>query len=706
MNIIEFLQKKHNIILNEQQQKGVLCLDKNTLLLAVPGSGKTTVLVSRIANLMVNYQINNKQILTLTYSRETAKDMKRRFEYLFSTLALQSPSFKTIHSFCLSVLRYYSQAKNRPMPKLITDSDNNGLKTRLLRELYMHFNEEYLTDDLLETLDRLISYSKNMMLTMEQLTDHENEIRSFQKIYIEYEQYKKQNKLIDYDDMLTLTYEIFIRFPDILNVFQFHYQYINVDEAQDTSLIQHKIIQMLAKNSMIFMVGDEDQSIYSFRGAFPKALLDFDKLYQNSSIIKMEQNFRSNFDIVSHANDFIKQNQQRYQKEMFCNNSNHASIQVVNLRDYADQYKKIIQYIHEYSQNKTLAVVYRNNESAIPLIDLFYRNDIHFYIKEHKLTYFSSFVVRDIISYMLLARNGCDLKAFKQIYYKLGLSKGIYEHVERKLCDFDSVFLCVASIQAISDGRRNQMKYYHSAFQRLYKMPPKKAIAFIMDALGYENYIENRLNDGFTKTNAYQKISTAIHLAEDIDTIESYVDKLNDLQIQINDQINIDSKANITLTTLHSSKGLEFDTVIMLDMIKDIIPSSDAVVNQVNGQLDEIENETRLFYVGVTRAKKKLIFYRSHFLNDVVAYPSRFIERFVNGVPLHTKKDQKKKSILKIEAPNIIGKMVMHSTFGKGIVESQNDDIITIVFQTKGVKNLSYTACINAGLLELTNKER
>ncbi len=245
------------------------------------------------------------------------------------------------------------------------------------------------------------------------------------------------------------------------------------------------------------------------------------------------------------------------------------------------------------------------------------------------------------------------------------------------------------------------MKFYQSGFKRLLQMSPTKALDYIQDELGYQYYLQNRLNDGFTKTNAFQKLNTAIYLAQNGKTLYDFLDKLDELQDSFQQHKNIDKHANIVLTTLHSSKGLEFDTVIMLDIIKDIIPTSDAVNNQLLGQLDEIENETRLFYVGVTRTKEKLILFKSYKMNDCVTAPSRFIDRFVNGSPLSLIKSESRKEIKQIIAPNIVGKAIHHQVFGDGIVESQNKDILTISFQKSGEKSLSYSACMIADLITI-----
>lgn len=625
MNIIEFLSTVHKIFLNDSQQKGVLSIEQNTLLLAVPGSGKTTVLVSRIANLLINHGVKSDTMLTLTYSKETARDMTVRYNQLFHMLSSLKPEFRTIHSFCLMVMKYYAHTKKRIMPKLILNSTSGQAKVQLLRHLYQKYNQEYLNDDTLDTLNQKMCYVKNMMLTPEQIEECSNEVDSFSEIYNDYELYKKQNKLMDFDDMLTYTYDIFVKQPTILQAFQKKYHYINVDEAQDTSLVQHKIIELLSKNSSIFMVGDEDQSIYSFRGAYPKALLQFSENYKDANVIKMEQNFRSNSDIVAVANRFIKQNKQRYPKEMYCTNTNKSSIEIVKLKDFNEQYEYILNCILKNPIKKSIGIIYRNNESAIPLIDLFYKRNMEFYIKDHTQSYFTSFVLRDIVSFLRLTINSCDIESFQQIYYKLGISKNTFELVERNIQDFEDVFSCTIAMSNPSTYRIEQLKFYKSAMKRLTNMRPEKGIASIMDSLGYQNFIENRLGEGFSKTNAYQKINTAICLAKGVESIPIYLDKLSKLSIAFGEGKNVNAMSQINLSTLHSCKGFEYDTVFLLDIIKDVIPSSDAVGDMLDGDFEPIENETRLFYVGLTRAKTKLILFQSRMLNGAITLPSRFI---------------------------------------------------------------------------------
>lgn len=632
MEIDNFLQTQHNIILNKQQKQAVNCVVGHTLLLAVPGSGKTTVLVSRIANLILNHSVDPKNILTITFSRETAKDMNKRFSKLFASEMKSLPEFHTIHSFCYNVMIFYSKVKNRKMPLLFSQAGKS--QKQLLREIYHSITKMYLSDDLLDNIILNICFAKNKMISTQKLKKIDDEINNFTKIFSEYEKYKKENSLIDYDDMLVYTYQILIKLPKIFDYISKKYSHINIDEAQDTSLVQHKIIKLLSKNATVFMVGDEDQSIYSFRGASPEQLLDFSKNYENAKIIKMEQNFRSNKDIVVQSNFFIKQNKKRYPKEMFCENENKNSIAILKLVDYNRQYENVVEFVKKYSETQTIGILYRNNDTAIPLINEFNKEKIGFYLKEQNSTFFTSYVIKDIFAFIALSKNGKNIDAFKQIYYKCGLNKLALEFVQKNIDDFNNVFRCASKFLGLKDFQQQQMRCYSSSIALVHKLSPKNAIDFICSELGYDKYIHNMMKDGFSKTNVKQKLNTLRCLANDVKTFDEYEKNLENLYKSMKNNTYSNQKSNVILSTLHSAKGQEFDRVILLDMIKDVIPTADALDEEKMGNSKDIENETRLFYVGITRAKTSLTIYTSKMLCGRVVYPSKFITRFENGKQL------------------------------------------------------------------------
>lgn len=686
MDIVGYLAQKHHIFLTDQQKQGVLSNSQNTLLLAVPGSGKTTVLTSRIADALANRGIPAERILTLTFSRETAQDMKRRFETLFSSLVPKTPRFSTIHSFCLSVLREYSRRYRRAMPRLILEE--NGLHSRILRELYRRYNGESLAEDSLDTLDGLIGRAKNLLLSREELRKQVWEISHFPDILADYETFKRENGWMDYDDMLTLCLEIFEKCPPVLKSVQQKFDEIYLDEAQDISLVQHRILSLVSRNSRMFMVGDEDQSIYGFRGAYPQALLSFSELYKNTSVIKMERNFRSHSDIIQAANGFIGQNRQRYAKNMYGGQEESRSMEWVRLSDYREQYSAVIHILKETDPSRKTAVLYRNNESALPLIDLLHRAGISYYRKEERFSFFFSGVIQDLEAYVRLAGDPCDLEAFSRIYYKLGCSRGVYDAVRERLREYGGVFDAVLSLTSLKPYRRKMIESYAAVFPRILKTSPGEALRIIRRDLGYDNYMERRLSDSSAYSALRQKLNIALLLAEGERDMNAFLEKLSRLQKSIEKGELFDPDSKIILSTFHSAKGMEFDTVILLDTVEGVLPAGNP------GNREIYEEEVRLFYVGVTRARDRLVLFRANQWNGETARPSPFLDQLQGKKGMSSERTDK-------ELPDLTGKRVYHVVFGEGNVLSQTGDKAVVEFRTLGKKELSLPICLENGILRV-----
>lgn len=693
MQIVEYLKSMHNISLNEQQVQAIYANNKNVLLLAVPGSGKTTVLVGRIAYLILEKNINPNNILTLTFSRESAKDMKARFESLFSNIVCTIPKFSTIHSFCYTVLKEYSKMYNKTMPQLIDGNTNLRInKSIMLRQIYKQVKQEYLTDDMLENIANDISYYKNMMLNKDNYDKHIDSDESFIEIIEEYERIKKEHKLMDYDDILIYALDLLKKLPKLLNIFKARYKYINLDEAQDTSKIQYHLLDLFSDDAKFFIVGDEDQCIYMFRGAYPDGLLNFSKNYNDTKVLKIEQNYRSNSDIVKKANDFIKINKNRYSKEMFTLNKKVDSIELVELSDYNKQYKRVINDITRLAKNKTVGILYRNNESAIPLIDRLMDNKIDYYIKEKSIKFFSSSVVRDIFAYFTLAYEPKNIDAFEKIYYKCKCNKSILIFVKHRINDFESVFQAGANCPDISEYQVKYLQQCHRIITKLKDKMPFYAIQKIENDLGYKQYLHMRVKRGINPLNHILKLNILKSLAKRHKTIKDFVQ--SSLILEENIANSKDNNSNIMLTSIHSSKGLEFDIVYFIDFIDSIIPTISAIESASEDVFDEMESEARLFYVALTRAKEKVVIYTSKFCNDEYVVKSRFITRIQDKAKIKEKQKNKEKIKLK-------GKIINHSKFGEGVILTDSiNGIFKVQFKNFGQKHLSYDFCIENGELK------
>lgn len=685
MDILNFLSQK-NINLNIQQRDAIITDDENILLLAVPGSGKTTVLVSKIAHLILNNNVKPDEILTLTFSRESAKDMKHRFEYLFKSIIDNVPKFSTIHSFCYDILKEYSSMYNRQMPRLL-ESCKNMSKSKILKSIYFSVNEEHVAEDELENLINDIGYYKNMMLNEKNYTEYLDTTQNFTQIMSEYDRIKKEYSLMDFDDMLLFAYDILRKRPKLLDIIKNKYKYINVDEAQDTSKIQFEILKLFAGFSKFFVVGDEDQCIYMFRGAYPQGLLNFTHEFKNTKILKIEHNYRSNKDIIKKANEFITINKNRYQKQMIPSNDRTNSIEIINLDDYNKQYEKIYDAVKNLEHDKTVGILYRNNESAIPIVDLFKRKDISYYIKERNLKFFSSMVVRDIMAFFTLAYNPKDIDAFEKIYYKCKCSKTVFLYAKYKIDKYESVFLACADCPNISSYLTKYFLKCHNIITTLKSKTAYSAILKIESELGYKEYLNMQTKKGLNPLNPLLKLNILKTLAKNYNSLEGFANNMCILEKSFSS--NDKKESNITLSSIHSSKGLEFDVVFLVDFIESIIPTPSAIDTFSEGYVDEMESEARLFYVAFTRAKEKIIIYKSKFCNDEYVVKSRFITR-IEDKPTQKNHENNKNKFIKLN-----GKTINHSKFGYGIITSDvENDVFKAYFKNIGEKTLSYSICI------------
>ena len=687
--ILEYLKEQFHLSFTQQQLQAIETIDGPVLLLAVPGAGKTTVMVSRIASMIYEHGIAPSSILTITFSKAGARDMRRRYEGLFGQLEKETPLFCTIHSFCYQVVGSYCQATGGVAPRLIEARE----RSMALREIYQRINQEFLSEDLEEEMVSNLSFIKNAMLRQEDVEQNEKQpaekrvletqIKNLWSIYKAYSNFKRDNGLMDFDDMLSYTLTILKKYPQILEYYQDRYPYLCVDEAQDTSKLQHAVIGLLAQKSQnLFLVGDEDQSIYRFRGACPENLLEFPKQYPKAKLLKMEENFRSTGEIVEHANRFISFNKQRYPKNMFTHNERGGPIEVKKLHDFADQYHAAIEaYLAEPG---TTAFIYRNNLSAVPIADILDRNDVDFYIKEHKARLKNNYVVSDVLAFFSLSFDPNDFAAFSRIFYKTSscLKRNMLSRIPQgPLMEGESYF---DRMVTLCDENQNtgKIRYISMMVEQLHKMDPVKAMECILYQIGYLGYLEFTSGAGYSMQ--AQKLNILMSLASRVSTVEQFLDRIDELD-EIVVQHAQRPQARLTLTTAHSAKGLEFDTVVLLDCMDDIFPAHSAVEKWKLGMEEEMEEEARLFYVACTRARKRLVLPYANFSANTPAVPSRFLSRLME--PEQKEEEQAKADGIRLYP----GLMIEHKNFGRGQVVSVNRErgTFTAFFGKNGTRTLT-----------------
>lgn len=593
MDYHTFCQKFNICGLNEQQEAAVRRVNGATLLLAVPGSGKTTVIVARTGYLMSVAGVKPENILTITYTRAAAKEMKERFIKKFAPERI--PAFSTINSFCLSVINTCAKEKYIHVPKLVPNNES------IVRAIAAKMLPEYPSDSQVRSLAQKVCKVKNKLMTFQEIEAIEENSLDFSAFYQAYKLYMSEHDLMDFDDQLLMANDLLDEYPDILQRAHEKFRYVSVDEAQDTSYVQHLIVQKLVgRNGNIFMVGDEDQSIYGFRGAYPAALLDFQSNYNEPCILRMETNYRSDRNIVSAANQFIKLNTRRLDKNMRAQSQKDGAIVVTCIDRMEQQAELLLERIRNQKPDESLAILYRNNDSAIPLINLLQMNGIQVQTRDATGTFMTNYVIRDLLDFMLLALNPADTTAFGHLYYKMGLymkgvtAKRIIEAVEEGECR--NVFSAAMKF-AGGKGYAWKIECLPRDFSDLAKKKPAEAIDYILFMLDYwSNWLTKKIDAGASEQFISLRISILKMVAEKYSTIPDFLAALKNIT-----EYKGCEDSNVTVTTIHSSKGLEFDKVILIDMVSGIIPG-----DSDDRDAEDDEEDARAFYVGATRARHEL----------------------------------------------------------------------------------------------------
>ena len=703
MTYEEFIEKFH-ISLTPQQLAAVRSISNPTLLLAVPGSGKTSVLVTRLGYMIHCCGIEPEYILTVTYTVAATRDMQKRFAMIFGEELADRLEFRTINGICAKIIGYYGYLAGKKAFELITDE---GFKTRLLSEIYLSICRDYPTESDLKSISTLITYCKNMMLTEEEMVElgktQNPPMPKFLEIYQAYSMELRRRSLMDYDDQMVYAFAMLRKSPQVLAHFQDVYRYICVDEAQDTSRIQHSILSLLAgRYENLFMVGDEDQSIYGFRAAYPEALLSFEQDHPGAQVLLLEENFRSNAKIVTAADGFIRKNVYRHDKTMIPSKANGEDIGEISLKNRKDQYT-FLAGVAAGTKEET-AVLYRDNESILPLVDLLERRGIPYRMKNADLTFFSHRVVLDIQDIIGFALEPWSTELFMKVYYKIGTYMNKKAAMEACSCSLEretDVLDAALTYLELPEGTRKSVKSMQTHLSNLQNERADKALYRIVNFMGYGAYLE-RMHIRDTKIPILEAI------ASNEPDVGRFLMRLQELaQVIREKEQGPDGK--VILSTIHSSKGLEYDTVYLLDVIDGVFPEQVITGGKSANETDKklYEEERRLFYVGVTRAKERLFLMRTGekatFLDELTGRETK--ESSPKQVhTLHKKggsaKKQKAFSYHNRKQKRIVTESeyldkkeelqttgyVKHKIYGEGRVEAMEGDALTIAFAAKTTK--------------------
>ena len=660
---------------NREQEEAITHKGGPLMVLAGPGSGKTLVITYRVKWLIENAGVHPSNILVITFTRAAAEEMKKRF-FMFDGMANTPVTFGTFHSIFFMILRY---AYRYTAANIIRED----VKRRYIKE--MTENMELEIEDENEFLSGIIneiSYVKGEMMSLSYYHSNNCSDELFAQIYEGYEKRLREENLIDFDDMLVFCYELLKEREDIRTLWQNKFQHILIDEFQDINKVQYEIIRMLAgKGDHLFIVGDDDQSIYRFRGARPEIMLGFEKDYPEAKKVILNTNYRCSEEIVEGAEHLISHNTKRFPKNMQAARGSKVPITFRNLKDAGEECTDILKGIRFYYKKgiplEDMAVIFRTNTQPRLLVGRLMEYNIPFQMRDVIPNIFDHWIARNILTYIKLAMGNRDRKLFLQVMNRPK------RYISRSMITEPQVDLKKLKQQTF--GKKCLYEKIDKLEMDLYllrKMEPYAAIQYIRNGIGYEDYMNEyaqfrRMNpdDLEEVLNQIQESAKEYHSFEEwFAYIESYGEELRK-QMEAGRQ----QKSGVTLTTMHSSKGLEYEVVFVMDINEGVTPHKKAVKEA------DLEEERRLFYVAVTRAKTYLFLYSVKELYQKDAQISRYI-----GELRYDKKEFQK------------GKRVIHKNIGKGTVLELKEDKIKIKFDnSKKPRLFSIKYLMEQGLLEL-----
>lgn len=611
--------------LNHAQTEAVAHNKGPCMVLAGPGSGKTLTIAKRIEYLIMKHKVRPEEILVITFTKYAAWEMKNR------TRSICGPSsyavtFGTFHGIYYGILKW---AYRLNQSNLLSDEE----KYRILREILpgIDWDQEPEADeekDYLQELAIEIGNVKNNCMDIEEYEPVKYTTEKFRKLYRTYEETKKKYRKIDFEDMLIQCRDLFMKRPDILKKWQEKFQYILVDEFQDVNQAQYDVVRMLAApQDNLFVVGDDDQSVYGFRGAKPGIMKEFMKDYTKARQILLDVNYRSSGYIVKGALRVIGNNKIRFEKKIEAFRKPDETVHVQEVKDPVQEAEYVLERIREYREKGVsyteMAVLYRTNVDARAMSELMTEYQIPFVMKEHLNNIYEHFIALDMISYLRLSQGEYDRKYFLQIANRpnryltresMKTGNVSYESLRRYYRDKDWMV-----------DRIDQLEW---DMKMICDKTPYAAIQYIRKRMGYDEFLKEYA--------AYRKISSEDLFAvlEEIwqnskgyGTIKEWFEHIESYGKMLKEQNKKNGeKEGVNLMTMHAAKGLEFDTVFVIETNEGSCPYKKATANE------EIEEERRLFYVAMTRAKRKLVISYVKEKNGKDLLPSRFVSELLLNV--------------------------------------------------------------------------
>lgn len=659
---------------NEEQKKAITHGEGPAMILAGPGSGKTLVITWRIKWLIEQAGVNPSNILVITFTRAAAQEMKKRFQQ-FKECGDAPVMFGTFHSVFFMILRYaYRYTGNN----IIKEEKKRGLIREMIDELELDIEDE---NDFITGLLNEISYVKGEMISLPLYHSTNCSDDIFVKIYDGYEKRLRENQFLDYDDMLVFCYELLRDREDIRRLWQKRFQYILIDEFQDINRIQYEIVKMLTgERKNLFIVGDDDQSIYRFRGARPEIMLSFDRDFPGVKKIALGINYRCSQEIVESASRLISHNTKRFEKNLTADRGAKVPVVYRQFQTVSEECSDIIGGIRFYQQKgvapEDMAVIFRTNTQPRLLVGRLMEYNIPFQMRDVIPNIFEHWIAKNIIAYLRLASGERDRAIFLQVMNRPK------RYIGRKMLPDAQVDFEALKRQTF--GKRWLYEKIDKLEMDLYllrKMEPYAAITYIRNGIGYEDYLAEyaqfrkmNLEDLLEVLDQIQETAKECHSFEEwFGYIDSYGEELQK-QMEAGKR---EDKKGVTLTTMHSSKGLEYEVVFIMDINEGVTPHKKAVKEA------DLEEERRLMYVALTRAKTYLFLYSVKELFQKEAKVSRYIGEIRSDPELYRE-----------------GARVRHRNFGPGTVLGAGDGKVRIKFDNhRKIRTFSVAYLSQEGLL-------
>ncbi|WP_261180674.1 ATP-dependent helicase [Anaerobacillus sp. CMMVII] len=618
-----------NYQLDESQWDAVSTTEGPLLVLAGAGSGKTRVLTSRTAYMLTEKAIAANRLLLVTFTTKAAKEMKNRMRFFkdISKTDLNTLVVGTFHSVFYKMLMHHQPSQWQPNKLMKWDWQREQIIKKASGELGID-EKEFAFDQALSQ----ISYWKNHLLMPSEIKTNNDWEELVKSLYQHYEQTKLESQQFDFDDMLLGCYQLLEENQGLLEKYQERFSYILVDEFQDINKVQYKIVTMLAKKSKnLCVVGDDDQSIYSFRGSDPSYILNFQQEFPNPKIVTLNYNYRSNHAIVSSGKNVISQNKNRRDKSILAVRENGNPPLQFFPYDEEEEATMIVTDIKEKIENgatpNDFAVLFRTNSSSRAIFERLVASSLPFHIEQDGESFYLRRTVRKALAYLKLAYHPDDQEAIKELLGALFIKQSSLRDLKAFSILHDcSLLEALAKLTDIHPFQQKKLKKLIPLFKQLRQFSPREALEWVEKEMGLNEYVKKHGNEGNVIDKGSDdlrdlKVAAASHerISDFLQHVDHIIEKAKEFKGQP------ETETSIKLMTVHRAKGLEFKTVYILSVVEGGFPHDYSLESLREGDLAPLEEERRLMYVAITRAMEGLYLSIPQNRRGKKAHPSRFI---------------------------------------------------------------------------------